>query len=74
MPKKADIKASLRGIARALHNFMGTGSEERLPEKLVTLSERLTKSSHQDDPRIEPAIGEVQMSQKLAKSAANSKV
>jgi len=70
MPKKADIKASLRGIARALHNFMGTGSEERLPEKLVTLSERLTKSSHQDDPRMEPAIGRVQMSQKLAKSAA----
>jgi len=70
MSRKADIKASLRGIARALHNFMGTGSEERLPEKLVTLSERLTKSSHQDDPRIEPAIGRVQMSQKLAKSAA----
>ena len=70
MSRKADIKASLRGIARALHNFMGTGLEERLPEKLVTLSERLTKSSHQDDPRIEPAIGRVQMSQKLAKSAA----
>src|SRR4029078_6928961 len=70
MPKKADIKASLRGIARALHNFMGTGSEERLPEKTVTLSEGLTKSRHQDEPRIEPAIGEVQMSQKLAKSAA----
>jgi hypothetical protein len=33
MSRKADIKASLRGIARALHNFMGTGSEERLPEK-----------------------------------------
>ena len=70
MSRKAEIKASLRGIARALHNFMGTGSEERLPEKLVTLSERLTKSSHQDDPRMEPAIGGVQMSQKLAKSAA----
>jgi hypothetical protein len=71
MSRKAEIKASLRGIARALHNFMGTGSEERLPEKLVTLSERLTKSSHhQDDPRMEPAIGRVQMSQKLAKSAA----
>jgi hypothetical protein len=67
MSRKAEIKASLRGIARALHNFMGTGSEERLPEKLVTLSERLTKSSHQDDPRM---IRRVQMSQKLAKSAA----
>jgi hypothetical protein len=33
IPRKAEIKASLRGIARALHNFMGTGSEERLPEK-----------------------------------------
>jgi hypothetical protein len=31
MSRKAEIKASLRGIARALHNFMGTGSEERLP-------------------------------------------
>jgi hypothetical protein len=70
MPRKADIKASLCGIARALHNSMGTGSEERLPEKLVALSERLTKSSHQDDPRMEPAIGRVQMPQKLAKSAA----
>jgi len=29
---KADIKASLRGIARALHNFMGTVTEERLPK------------------------------------------
>ena len=70
MPKKADIKASLRGIARALHNFLGTGSEELLPEKLFTLSEQLTKSSYKDDPRMVPAIGRVQMSQKLAKSAA----
>jgi hypothetical protein len=67
---KADIKASLRGIARTLHSFIGNVSEERLPEKLATLSERLTRSSDQDDPRMEPGIGSVQMSQKSAKSAA----
>jgi hypothetical protein len=66
---KADIKASLRGIARALHSFVGSVSEERLPEEIATLSERLTTSSDQDRPR-EPGIGRVQMSQRSAKSAA----
>jgi hypothetical protein len=66
---KAEIKASLRGIARALRSFMGNVSEERLPEKLATLSERLTTSSDQDHPT-EPGIGRVQMSQRSAKSAA----
>jgi hypothetical protein len=66
---KADIKASLGGIARALHSFMGNVSEKRLPEKLATLSERLTTSSDQDRPG-EPGIGRVQMSQRSAKSAA----
>jgi hypothetical protein len=70
MSRKAEIKANLRGIARALQNFMGTASAERLPEKLVTLLERLTKSSDQDEPRKDSAIGSVQMSHKLAKSAA----
>jgi hypothetical protein len=65
---KTDLKASLRGIARALHSFMGNVSEERLPEKLATLSERLTTSSDQDQPS-EPGIGRVQMSQGSAKSA-----
>jgi hypothetical protein len=34
---KTDLKASLRGIARALRSFTGNVSEERLPEKLATL-------------------------------------
>jgi hypothetical protein len=63
------IKASLRGIARALLSFMGNVSEEQLPEKLATLSERLTTSSDQDHPT-ESGIGRVQMSQRSAKSAA----
>jgi hypothetical protein len=67
---KAEIRASLRGIARALHSFMGTVSEERLPERLSTLLERLKRSSDQDAPRMEPGIGRVQMSQRSAKSAA----
>jgi hypothetical protein len=68
--RKAEIRASLRGIARALHSFMGTVSEERLPERLSTLLERLKRSSDQDAPRMEPGIGRVQMSQRSAKSAA----
>jgi hypothetical protein len=44
---KADIKASLRGIARALHSFLGDVSEERLADRLATLSERLTSSREQ---------------------------
>jgi hypothetical protein len=68
--RKADIKASLRGIARALNSSMDNVSKERLPEKLATLSERLTKASHPDDSTLEPGIGRVQMSQRSAKSAA----
>jgi hypothetical protein len=70
MSRKAEIKANLRGIARALQNLMGTASAERLPKKLITLLERLTKSSDQDGARMDPEIGRVQMFQKLAKSAA----
>ena len=68
--RKADIKASLRGIARALNSSMDNVSEELLPEKLATLSERLTKASRPDDSTLEPRIGRVQMSQRSAKSAA----
>ena len=34
--RKADIKASLRGIARALNSSMDNVSEELLPEKLAS--------------------------------------
>ena len=68
--RNADIKASLRGIARALNSSMDNVSEELLPEKLATLSERLTKASRPDDSTLEPRIGRVQMSQRSAKSAA----
>jgi hypothetical protein len=68
--RKAAIKASLRGIARALNSSMDNVSEELLPEKLATLSERLTKASRPDDSTLEPRIGRVQMSQRSAKSAA----
>ena len=68
--RNADIKASLRGIARALNSSMDNVSEELLPEKLATLSERLTKASRPDGSTLEPRIGRVQMSQRSAKSAA----
>jgi hypothetical protein len=68
--RKADVKASLRGIARALQSFMGTVSEEGLPDQLAALSDRLIRSKGQGDPRIEVGVGRLQMSQKSAKTAA----
>src|SRR5262245_53266894 len=59
--RKADVKASLRGIARALQSFMGTVSEEGLPDQIVALSDRLIRSK---------GVGRLQMSQKSAKTAA----
>jgi hypothetical protein len=42
---KADIKAALRGIARAIHSFTSNVLEEPFPEKLAALSKRLTEAA-----------------------------
>jgi hypothetical protein len=68
--RKADVKASLRGIARTLQSFMGTVSEEGLPDQLAALSDRLIRSKGQGDPTIEVGVGRLQMSQKSAKTGA----
>jgi len=42
---KAEIKPSLKGIARAL-NISSDVVEEPLPDELATLSERLREAGH----------------------------
>ena len=67
--RKADIKPSLKRIARTLNSSRDV-VEEPLPDKLAALSERLTEAGHQDDSTSKLGIGRVQPTQRCAKSAA----
>ena len=67
--RKAEIKPSVKGIARALNSSRDV-VQEPLPDKLAALSERLTESGHQDDSTSKLGIGRVQPTHRSAKSAA----
>ena len=71
--RKADIKASLRGIARALNSSMDNVSEELLPEKLATLSERLKKQAVQMTPLWSQGMGEFKCLRGLRRALLNWK-
>jgi hypothetical protein len=71
--RKADIKASLRGIARALNSSMDNVSEELLPEKLATLSERLKKQAVQMTPLWNQGLGEFKCLRGLRRALLNWK-